>query len=247
MASLEREVASPLASESGLGAVKDLEHEFARGFPQAELYGARLDDRLRHVIHRVVDEAKASGKSAEEVVAMIREIARRGGFVGDPVRPVSSFPADRLLTKAVTACIERYHEADEPPVVHAGVPRIEPEDLILIANGGDTRGAVGARLRAMLSRENEEEFARAIAGFVRTAPLRGLDFNGVLVGINRILDAIEDGPARAPAEEPPRSRQLMIRGLLFALYEGTGTSNENVSSARQTYLTPADRPITPTR
>src|SRR5690349_9216173 len=95
MTSFEREVSSPLTSEPGLSAVKDLEHEFARAFAQAELYGARLDDRLRHGIHRVVDAAKASGKSADEIVAMIRDMARRGGFAGpDSVRPVSSFPAD---------------------------------------------------------------------------------------------------------------------------------------------------------
>jgi len=247
--SFEREVASPLASESGLSAIRDLEHEFGRAFAQAELYGARLDDRLRHVIHRVVDEAKASGKTADDIVAMIRDLARRGGFARpDAVRPVSSFPADRLLTKAITACIERYHEADEPPpTIAAQSVRFDLEDIALIANGADARGAVSARLRALVSPENESAFVSALALFVRSTIARGWTVDQALAGINRIVDAIGDGPMRATADAPARGGKLVIRGLLEALYEGHEQSTESEPPVHSPYLKPVDRPITNSR
>jgi hypothetical protein len=249
--SFEREVASPLASESGLGAIRDLEHEFGRAFAQAELYGARLDDRLRHVIYRVVDDSKASGKSADDIVAMIRDLARRGGFARpDAVAPVSSFPADRLLTKAITACIERYHEAEEPAAAAGGPHGIafNPEDLAVIASGGDTRGALSARIHAALSHENESAFTSAVALYIRSAIARGLDVDQALAGVNRIFDAI-DGPRRAPGDEVSRAGQLVIRGLVQALYDRPASPHEGVAAGdhptvRTSYLKPADRPIT---
>jgi hypothetical protein len=250
--SFDREVASPMASESGLSAIRDLEHEFGRAFAQAELYGARLDDRLRHVIHRVVDESKASGKSADDIVAMIRDLARRGGFARpDAVRPVSSFPADRLLTKAITAGIERFHEAEEPIAAHVGAQtvRFDPEDIALIASGGDPRGAVGARVRAILSHENESAFASAVALYVRSAVARGLDFDQALAGVNRIFDAANDGLTRPTGDAAPRAGQLVIRGLLQALYDGQPSlaAESDHAAVRSSYLKPADRPITQSR
>jgi len=252
---LEREVASPLASESGLSAIRDLEHEFARALAQAELYGAILDDRLRHAIHRVVDAAKASGKSADDVVVVLKDVARRGGFARpDAVRPVSSFPADRLLTKAITACIERYHDAEDDPaqVAAASVAvRIDPNDLVVIASGGDSRGAVAARLRALVSHGNDRTFAQAVASYVRTAPSRGLNLDAVLAGVHRIIDAIDDAATDAAANEPSRVHDLVMRGMLLALYEGEtashGVSAGNQSAIRSSYLKPAERPITPSR
>jgi len=235
MTSFEREVASPSASESGLGAVKDLEYEFARALAQAELYGAKLDDRLRHVIHRVVDEAKASGKSADEIVALIKDIARRGGFARpDAVRPVSSFPADRLVTKAITASIERYHASDDELPSATALPSpaapIGPADLALIASGGDARGAVSARLRAVLHHENADTFARALASYVRSSAAQGSNLDEVLAGVDRILSAVGDSANPASPNGPARAPRLVLRGLLLALYEERSAANEGVSA-----------------
>jgi hypothetical protein len=248
MTSFEREIASSLTSEPGLSAVKDLEHEFARAFAQAELYGARLDDRLRHVIHRVVDVAKASGKSADEIVAMIRDMARRGGFARpDAVRPVSSFPADRLLTKAITACIERYHDSEEEiPVIpprSTSVTQIDPDDLAAIASGTDMRGAASARLRALLSHENEAAFVRAVALYVRSAPSRGLAFDEAVAGVNRILAALDD-TVRPADDGSLRVRHLVMRGLLVALYDAHAVAEQG-AAARDVSGTPAAAAYSP--
>jgi hypothetical protein len=252
----EREVTSPLASESGLGAIRDLEHEFARALAQAELYGARLDDRLRHVLHQFVDAAKASGKSADDVVILVKDVARRGGFARpDAVRPVASFPADRLLTKAITACIERYHDAEDPaasaPAPAAGV-RIDASDLVAIASGGDTGGAIAAHLRALLAHGNDQTFAQAVASYVRSAPSRGLNLDAVLAGVHRIIDAIDDAESETATDEPSRAHDLVMRGLLLALYEAESAARDAVSpgnqpAVRSSYLKPVERPITPTR
>jgi len=252
----EREVASPTASESGLGAIRDLEHEFARALAQAELYGAILDDRLRHVLHRVVDTAKAGGKNPDDIIGLVKDIARRGGFARpDAVRPVSSFPADRLLTKAITACIERYHEADAEvapvSVADVAVVHIDPHDLVVIASGGDDRGAVASRLRALLSHGNEQPFARAVASYVRSAPSRGLNLDAVLAGVHRIIDAIDDAGTESSVDEPSRAHDLVMRGMLMALYEGGSAERASVVAANQpgvrSYLKPAAQPITPSR
>lgn len=252
----EREVASPLASESGLGAIRDLEHEFARALAQAELYGARLDDRLRQVLHRVVDAAKASGKGADDIVVMVKDVARRGGFARpDAVRPVASFPADRLLTKAITACIERYHDADDEAAriaTNVAVVRIDPNDLVVIASGGDNGSAVATRLRALLSHGNEQPFAQAVASYVRAAPSRGLNLDAVLAGVHRIIDAIDDAASETSGDEPSRAHDLVMRGLLLALYEGKtverdSTALANQSGIRSSYLKPADPSTIPAR
>ena len=253
----EREVTSPLSSEPGLGAIRDLEHEFARALAQAELYGARLDDRLRHVLHQFVDAAKESGKNADDVVALVKDVARRGGFARpDAVRPVSSFPADRLLTKAITACIERYHDAEDDPATRAPAPaagvRIDANDLVAIASGGDTGGAIAAHLRALLAHGNEQTFAQAVASYVRSAPSRGLNLDAVLAGVHRIIDAIDDAGSETATDEPSRAHDLVMRGLLLALYEAEsaardGASPGNQPAVRSSYLKPVERPITPTR
>ena len=103
---------------------KDLEREFARAFPAAELNSARLHDSLRQAIHRFVEEARDRGLSENEVVASMRAAARRAGFARpDSARSLSSVPADRLFTRAITACLETYHEADEAPKSTPPAPR----------------------------------------------------------------------------------------------------------------------------
>ena len=252
MAPQEREIASPLASDSGFGAVKDLEHELARAFPQAELYGAILDAQLRRTIHRVVDEAKAQGKSAQEVVTTIKDVARRAGFARpDAVRPVSSFPADRLLTKAITACIEMYHETDDaPPSVPSRVaeqshtPRFDPNELFAIANATDSVPRVPETFRTILTRENEGAFTHAIAQYVRSSHARGVDIEQVLAGVNRILAATDD-MTRPADDHLSRSRQLVLRGLLLAFYGAGIVDGDAVRDGHR-----ADRPasqLPPTR
>jgi len=194
----ERTVGSPVATESGLGAAKDLEREFARAFPAAELNGARLNDSLRDAIHRFVDEAKARGTSASDVVTAMREVARRAGFSRpDSARSMSSFPPDRLFTRAITASLEAYDEAEEPT---PGEAHAEPSyDPYLDMEA----------FRGLLS--NGEEFAHAVATYVRSARSRGLAVEEAFANVMRIAD---DGGDEGAARSVP----LVIRGLVLAAF-----------------------------
>ena len=198
----ERAVGSPVANESGLGAAKDLEREFARAFPAAEFDGARLNDSLRHAIHRFVDEAKARGASASDVVGAMREVARRAGFSRpDSARAMGSFPPDRMFTRAITACLEAYDEAEDPTPVEPHVETSYDGQLDLDA------------FRGLLS--NGEEFVHAVATYVRSARSRGLGVEQAFANVMRIADETGD-------ESGSRSTPLVIRGLILAAY-GDGT------------------------
>lgn len=194
----ERAVGSPVANESGLGAAKDLEREFARAFPAAEFNGARLNDTLREAIHRFVDEAKARGTSASEVVIAMKEVARRAGFSRpDSARAMASFPPDRLFTRAITACLEAYDEAEDPaPGEVQREPSYDPH-LDMDA------------FRGLLS--NSEQFAHAVAAYVRSARSRGLAVEEAFANVMRIADDGGD-------EGASRSIPLVIRGLVLAAY-----------------------------
>lgn len=203
-----------MASESGLGAEKDLEHELARAFASAEFNGATLTDSLRESIRRFVDEAKTRGASANDVVAAMKDIARRAGFARpDTARPLASFPADRLFTRAITACLETYEtEETSPP----------PTPVSSHDASHDPQLDLGA-FRALLSSNNEEDFARSVARYVRSAHARGLSMDQVLLSVSHIMSPGADAVSRLGGDAVLHSHQLVIRGLLLAVYsEGTG-------------------------
>jgi hypothetical protein len=218
MAFHERTVGSPVASESGLGAERDLQRELARGFATADLHAGVLDATLRQAIRRFVDEAKARGASADAVVSAMKDVARRAGFERpDAARPLASMPADRLLTRAITACIETFHEADDG----------HPVPRKAVAQRRDPQLDTGA-LRALLSRNDEEEFTLAIMRQVRSARARGAKVEHVLEDVIRVLNSSDDTMRRLPGDAVPRSHQLVILGLLLAVY-GEGTTDAAVS------------------
>ena len=132
------------------------------------------------------------------------------------------------------------------PVRSTAVTEVDPDDLATIASGGDARGAVAARLRALLSHENEPAFVRAVALYVRSAPSRGLDFNSAVAGVNRILDALDD--TLRPADDGSlRVRHLVMRGLFVALYDAYAVADQSGSTsdasvARPTYGPPVTLP-----
>jgi hypothetical protein len=203
----ERAVGSPVASEPGLGALKDLEHEFARAFPSAALHGAKLDDTLRHAIRRFVDESKARGATADDVLTTMKDIARRVGFARpDAARPLASLPTDRLFTKVIMVCIEAYHDAAEPSSVL--VRRVDSDQ----DHPTDSKGP-----RPLYSSSKDEEFTRAMALYVRSAHTRGSSFEQVLAGVTRILNAPDD-TRRTTDDVALRWRGLLVRGLLLAVY-----------------------------
>jgi hypothetical protein len=203
----ERAIGSPVASESGLGAARDLEREFARAFPAAEMTGAKLNDSLRQAIRQFVDEAKGRGASENDVVISMKALARRSGFIGpESARSLTSFPADRLFTRAITVCLEAYHEADD---VVPLAPRTSD-------TGYDPHVDLNA-FRALRSKGDDEGFTRAIGAYVRSAHARGLGIDSVFANVDRILKASDD-PAKRSPDDALHSHQLVILGLLLAVY-----------------------------
>jgi hypothetical protein len=217
----ERAVGSPIGSESGLGAAKDLEREFARAFPSADFGGAKLNESLRHAIHRFVEEARARGTSENDVVVAMKDVARRAGFARpDTTRPLASLPADRLFTRAITACLEMYHEADDVPP-----PGVDP--------------TIDAQLdlesfRALLVHNDEADFSRAVGRYVRSAQSRGLSVDHVLASVARIIKASDDATKHLGEDALRHGRDLVMRGLVLALYADGVSAGQAADAAPRT-------------
>jgi len=202
----ERAVGSPMASESGFGAAKDLEREFARAFPTADFNGARLNDSLRHAIHRFVGEAKARGTSSNDIVLAMKDAARRAGFSRpESARSLGTLPADRLFSRAITVCLEVYDETHEAP---------SPDSRSVDADH-DSQLDLNA-FRVLLSSHSHDDFTRAVADYVRSARGRGLAMEKLVANVNRILKECGDAPTQLGTHAEPRASQLVIRGLLIA-------------------------------
>lgn len=112
-------------------------------------------------------------------------------------------------------------------------PHFDVDEQFEVISAATSAEQAAAAMRQFLASGNEEQFAKAIAIYVRSAHARGEPIERVLATINEVVEGAEGAATIGSEREPSRMRQLVLRGLLLSFYGWNAVAAVEVSQAQR--------------